>query len=199
MPRARSRSSARPPSRCSRALARTVLAPSGVSLEPSLQDRQLERGRHEPLLRAVVQVALDPSPRLVGRRHESRARRRQLLSGLGVLDRERHELGERGNSILGARRHRRARRPARRQGTPQMAAENDRARSCRADPEATHQRGHGAADLIEVVDPHRRRGAQHLAQNPAPVDDRGVSDRHGRRRSARPPGHDRRPLWALDA
>jgi hypothetical protein len=113
-----------------------------------------------------------------------RARRRQLLSGLGVLDRERNELGERGDSILGARRHRRAGRPARREGAPHAAAEDDRPRGRRADPEATHECRHGAAHLIEVVDPHRRSGAQHLAQDPAPVDDRGVSDRHGRGGSA---------------
>ena len=86
-PRARSRSSPRPWSRCSRARSSTLLAPGRVALQPPVQDRQLERRGHQPLLRAVVQVALDPPPRLVGSLHEPRPRRRQLFARLGALDR----------------------------------------------------------------------------------------------------------------
>jgi hypothetical protein len=44
---------------------------NGVAFQPLVQDRQLERGRHERLLRAVVEVALDATPRLVGGRDEA--------------------------------------------------------------------------------------------------------------------------------
>jgi hypothetical protein len=37
-----------------------------VPVESSLQDRQFQRGRDESLLRAVVQVALDPPSCVVG-------------------------------------------------------------------------------------------------------------------------------------
>jgi hypothetical protein len=36
---------------------------------------ELERERDEPLLRPVMEVALDPPPRLVGACHDARARR----------------------------------------------------------------------------------------------------------------------------
>jgi hypothetical protein len=47
-----------------------------VALEPLVQQCQFERGGHESLLRPVVQITLDPPPRLVGRLDEPGARRR---------------------------------------------------------------------------------------------------------------------------
>ena len=67
---------------------------------------QGERERDEPLLRAVVQVALEPAPLVVARRDDARARCRQLLARLGVGQRERDELGEVGDPLLGSRRQR---------------------------------------------------------------------------------------------
>ena len=55
---------------------------------------QSQHQRDEELLRAVVQVALDPSPGLVRRRHEPRAGGQQLGPVLLVGDRRRHELRE---------------------------------------------------------------------------------------------------------
>jgi hypothetical protein len=59
----------------------------GLLLDLTLEQREVERGRHESLLCAVVQVALDPAPCFVGRFDEPRARGRQLAARFGVLDR----------------------------------------------------------------------------------------------------------------
>ena len=55
---------------------------------------ELETDRDQPLLSAVVEVALDAAPRLVGRSDHARARGGQLGAALRVCDRGRHELGE---------------------------------------------------------------------------------------------------------
>ena len=56
-----------------------------VALEPPTREPDVERHRHEPLLGAVVQVALDPPPGGVGGLDDPHARCAQLL-GPGVLD-----------------------------------------------------------------------------------------------------------------
>ena len=66
-----------------------------------LSRAQLERERDELLLRAVVQVALDPLPCRIGGGHDPRARSGELRSALGIRDRGRHELGELGEPGLG--------------------------------------------------------------------------------------------------
>ena len=48
-------------------------------LQPRLEHPQVQRERDELLLRAVVQVALDPAPRGVAGRHDPRPREPQLL------------------------------------------------------------------------------------------------------------------------
>ena len=74
MPRARSRSSfsARLASSPAR---RTSSAAAGSPVHGALLGHaQVQRERHEPLLCAVVQVALDPAPLGVGRGDDARAR-----------------------------------------------------------------------------------------------------------------------------
>ena len=61
--------------------------------------RQAERD--EPLLRAVVEVALDPPARLVRCGDDASARRRELGLAFRVRDRGRDELGELLQSLLG--------------------------------------------------------------------------------------------------
>jgi hypothetical protein len=58
-----------------------------VTVEQSVQQAQLERRGHEPLLRAVVEIALDLAACLVGGLNEPCARRRQLVPRFRVLDR----------------------------------------------------------------------------------------------------------------
>src|SRR5689334_23473862 len=57
--------------------------------------------RDEPLLRPVVQVALDPTARVVAGRDDARTRRGELCSAVGVADRGAQELGELLETLLG--------------------------------------------------------------------------------------------------
>ncbi len=93
-----------------------------VMVQTLVQDRELERGRHKPLLRAVVQIALDAPPCLVGRRDEPRPRRGQFLARFGVFDRLCNELGEGGNAVLGPCGHPGGVGPRRRYRAPQPPA-----------------------------------------------------------------------------
>ena len=94
MPRASSRSSSSAWASCSRASARSWRARVGVGLEAALDHAQLQRERHEPLLGAVVQVALQPPALGVAGLDDAGARARELVVGVGVGERLRHELGE---------------------------------------------------------------------------------------------------------
>ena len=106
-PRAISRSSSSPtPSSCSDSLEQ-LRRDLRARLQLRLRDAQLDRDRHEMLLRAVVEVALQPAPLLVARpRHEPRARRDQVRAGLRARDRQRHQLAERAQPALGVVRER---------------------------------------------------------------------------------------------
>ena len=66
-----------------------------------LRAAQLECHRHEPLLDAVVEVALEAPARFVRRGDQPRARGHQLGSGLGVRDRGVEQLGESGHPLFG--------------------------------------------------------------------------------------------------
>jgi hypothetical protein len=92
----------------------------------SVEQRQFHPGGHESLLRAVVEVALDAPSCLVGRLDEARARGRELVAGLGVLDRVSHQLGEGRDAVLSACRDRCGVWPDRRDGTPDATADDDR-------------------------------------------------------------------------
>ena len=61
---------------------------------------QLERDRDEALLRAVVQVALEPAPLLVAGLDEPRARRDEVGARLRARDGERGQLAERAEAVL---------------------------------------------------------------------------------------------------
>ena len=51
----------------------------GIVLSPAPREPKREQQRHQPLLRAVVQIALEPTARVVGRRDDPCARRPHLL------------------------------------------------------------------------------------------------------------------------
>ena len=100
MPRASSRSSSSASASCVGASLEIRAAPPGsCSKLPS--KAQLQRERHEPLLGAVVQVALQPPALGVAGLHDARARARELLVGVGVGQRLGDELGEVAQPMLG--------------------------------------------------------------------------------------------------
>jgi hypothetical protein len=91
--------------------------------------RQLEGEdrAHHALLCAVVQVALDPPPGLVGGGHDTRPRSGELGTALGVRDDQSDELGEVRHALFAVRRQRLA--DARRdQRSPWAVVDDDRAR-----------------------------------------------------------------------
>ena len=78
----------------------------GVVRMPARRQPQHQRERDEPLLRAVVQVALQPPALGVARGDDARARRGELRARLGVGQRLGGELGEVRDPLLGAGRRR---------------------------------------------------------------------------------------------
>ena len=104
MPRANSRSSASATASFS-PISSTVLGQAAVA-QARLEHPQVQRERDELLLRAVVQVALDPPARVVGRLDDPQPRHPQLLhprAQLGlqalVVDRQRGGGGGRGDEL----------------------------------------------------------------------------------------------------
>ena len=82
------------------------LAPPGrIGLvEPGLGDAEEQRRRDEPLLGAVVEVALEAPTLLVAGADDAGARRLEVLTCLGARDCERDEVAERGQPELGCSR-----------------------------------------------------------------------------------------------
>src|SRR5262249_9125986 len=72
-----------------------------VSRDLSAYSLEIETECDQALLRAVVQVSLDPSPRLVTRGDEARARGDEIFAGRRVRDRRRDKLGEALQARLG--------------------------------------------------------------------------------------------------
>ena len=85
-------------------------------LELRAREPQGQRERDEPLLRTVVEVALELAPLLVAGLDDAGARRLQVLARLRARDRERDELAEAHQPRLAVRRERLARRD--RDGAP---------------------------------------------------------------------------------
>ena len=73
---------------------------------PARRQPQHQRQRDEPLLRAVVQVALQPPPLGVAGLDDARARGGEIGARLRIGQRLRRELGEVRDPLLGARRER---------------------------------------------------------------------------------------------
>ena len=126
----------------------------GLPSSARLGEPQHQRQRDEPLLRAVVEVALEPPALVVAGRDDPGARRRELLARVGVGERRARP----------ARRSRRsaARRPA---GTapgvggrddhraPQAPGDGDRRADRGADAGRAQPPGELALELVVVVDP----------------------------------------------
>ena len=78
--------------------------PGRVLVELGLGDAQQQRRCDEPLLGAVVEVALQSATLFVAGSNDAGARRLEILAGLRARDRERDEVAERGEAELGIRR-----------------------------------------------------------------------------------------------
>ena len=155
MPRASSRSSSSAtsaPRRRARGRASSRVA--------ARRQPQHQRERHEPLLRAVVQVALQPPALGVARRDDAGARGGELRARLRVGQRLRGQLGEVRDPLLGAgagtaraRRWRRSPRPTAAPSRKIGAATAERNPSPRSVARELARRSR------VVVDPRRRAGA----------------------------------------
>ena len=87
---------------------------------------QRQRQRHEPLLRAVVQVPLQPPPGLVAGGDDALARRRQRRARVGVRDGRAGQRRERAQPPLGVRRQPVLAQPPGDQRAPDVARDDDR-------------------------------------------------------------------------
>ena len=120
-----------------------------------LRGTELESQRDQPLLRTVVQIAFDTTPRLVGGGHDPGTRRGELGVSLGVRDRRRHEIGEIRDPRLGVRRQRLGPRRADNRRTPHTAVDHDRHPNPGAQPQLADVlcRRTGRSVLIVAIHP----------------------------------------------
>jgi hypothetical protein len=117
-----------------------------------LRRAQRQSERHEPLLRAVVEIPLDLTTRLVGRGDDPSPRGSQLGRAFRVRDRRCDEFRERGETRFGSQRHRPLGRTGR-HDAPETTFDDDRA----SDRRSVASLVRGDADRVgsdrEVVDP----------------------------------------------
>ena len=163
----------------------------GVRLETRLEKPKAQRERDEPLLGAVVKIALDASPRGVRGLDDPRARGGQLLTRIHVRERRGDQLGEAADPHLGPGRERVRQLAGHHDRAPEATGHIDRSSYHRVDPELAQPRRELALDVGVVV---------HALGAPASVELRGhrlalhrdaLADRE-RRRAARRPGADHR-------
>jgi hypothetical protein len=124
---------------------------------------QADRKSHEPLLGAVVQIALEPAPFGVACLDDAKPRRRELLARLRARHREGHERREAGEPAFRLRRQRLVRAQRGDEHTPGHPGDLDRHRDRRAEADLAH----AARDLareLRVVDHHRSASSQHLGR-----------------------------------
>jgi hypothetical protein len=118
-----------------------------------LRHAQAERERHEALLRAVVEIALDTAPGLVGGSNDARARGHQCGMRFGIRDRGgREEFGELGEPMLGACGEGLGARRRDQHHAPQPARHPDRRASRRTHPSLNHALTGQAGVFTGVVD-----------------------------------------------
>ena len=171
--------------RCGQELARG----GRVLLEHRAGHAQVQRDRDEALLRAVVEVALQPPALGVARLDDAGARGGQLLVGVRVGQRLRDELGEVAQPLLVVVGQRVGRAGPRGQRAPQAAADAHRRRDRAAVPDALELRRR--ASLPRPRSP-RAAGSRCAAPARRPCRRRGRSCSRpaaaaGRPRSSRPP------------
>jgi hypothetical protein len=91
---------------------------------------------HQPLLRAVVQIAHHPAAGLVSRGEQTRPRRRELVTAVGIRDGSVEQFGELGHALLGVARRRPLAGPARDDHAPKPPVHDA---SAAADPDHRDQ------------------------------------------------------------
>ena len=198
MPRASSRSSSSPWASCVLRRGQELAGGRRVLLELRADHAQVERDRHEPLLRAVVQVALEPPALGVAGLDDARARRGQLLVGVGVRERLRDQLGEVAQALLDAVRERVGRPGPRGERAPEPPADGDRGRHRGAVAGALQLLGERPA-RVRVLRPLRAAAAQHLRDDGVAVEVDRARDREPQPAVVAPAAHDRRRAGALVA
>ena len=170
----------------------------GVRAEPPRQEAQLDREPDEPLLRAVVQVALELAPRGVRRLDDPRPRLLQLRARVDVRDRLPDQLGERVQALLGVGGERRAG-AARGHRAPQLSLDHDRRAHARVHPGLAHLLRVGALELLVGVGPRGPAGPLHLLEHRPGVErDRRV-DRERVEPGRGPVAQHRRDVRAVEA
>ena len=158
-PRAISRSSRRPVSSSRAASSSSVGRRLRVRGQPRPGEAQLEHDRDEALLRAVVEVALEPAALVVAGPDQARARGDQVGAGLSAGDGERGQLAEGDEPVLGVGGQRVL--AGDRDGAPERAGHDDRHGRGRAIADAEDRVGHLAGEPAPVVHTRRRSRLQH--------------------------------------
>ena len=174
-PRASSRSSSSPASSSPAASSQQLGRGVRFRLELRLRHAEKEGRRDEPLLGAVVQVALEPPALLVAGPHDPRARRLQVLACLRARDRERDEVAERGEPHFGVGGQRVG--AADRDRTPARAGDDDRRRHRRAVADPQHQLLVLALGRAPVVDPGGQAGFARLSDQRGLLDEQASAER----------------------
>ena len=175
----------------------------GAALERALGEPQLQCERDEPLLGAVVQVALQPAALGVAGLDDARAGGGELVVRVGVRERLRDEVGEVAEALLGALRQRSLVEGRGDERAPQALRELDR----RGHARAIAVRAQVGGDVARVAD--GLVGIRHAARLARAVhlDERGVLGAELDRRPDReeqPPGlapaaHDADPAGVVVA
>ena len=171
----------------------------GVRLETRLETPEAQRQRDEPLLGAVVKVALDPSARRVRGLDDPRSRGGQLLTRIHVRERRGDELGEAADPRLGARRERVRQLAGHHDRAPEATGHVDRSSDDRADPELAQPRRELALDAGVVVHALRAPASVELRGHRLALDRDALADRERRRVAPRPGADHRREALVLEA
>jgi hypothetical protein len=126
-----------------------------VAVEQALDEPQLQSERDEPLLGAVVEVALEAAALLEPRLQDPQARGVELLARLGALEAERDELGEVAEAPLGVGPERVGASRGDEDEAPGLRPDDDRRRDRRPEAVAPHHLRGAAAHVGVVVDASR--------------------------------------------
>ncbi len=130
-----------------------------------LDEPQPDRDRDEPLLGAVVQVALDAAALGVAGLDDAQPRGGELVARLRARDGQRDQLGERLQAVLRPRRQRLGLAQPGDQRPPRGSGHADRHGDARPEPVLAHPDRERAVEAL-VVDPGGRTRAPHGAGRP---------------------------------
>ena len=170
-----------------------------ILLERHADQGQVEREGDQPLLRAVVQVALEPPALDVPRLDDARARGGELLAGIGVRERLCHQLREVAQPLLEAVRQRLVGPGRRSQRTPQPSTDENRRCHGRLVAGALQRLGEESAGLLVAVDALRAPTTKHFRDDCVTVQIERAAQREAELAILAPPTHDRRGTSAVVA